>query len=610
MEEQIKEYNENLNDYKIINKFIKKNENNVSSMKIGPNNKLNTPKITNNINKKINSLKINKKNNRTIKNIPYHKNIIFDVPYAKIKNIKIKKSNSEDNLILNPMKDFNKELVKINKQASEINRNKSAKKAEILYPIKPLLNLFDESYYEQESRKLKDPKTTDEEAKNMAINYKPCLFPSHKSLKDSLIKCEHCIEKFNEFYEKFINLTKNSNPSINIIPEVRCLYISMVDYNLYLILSIKAAKRFNLSEDKRKKLLHEFNTNYKSLEKVKEYLEKLNSIYKDIFPFCENVQEEIYIQSDKARSIGRNPKNQTIRKIAYSFTENKYDVLDVENKTPNKETNSISNSCDIKTNVINENLNKKTDSSKKNNNKLYFKSSTPNKKISSISNYFDIKKDSSKNSKNNLKIKNKTPNKNMESIFPFYSLEYSVNHVIDSMYNVKIMEILKDRKVKDAQAISVMNNYKLINQFMKTDNLNKPVHIVSRIQYISKIISKYWDKYKNTYRNLCAVGGMENNKNMEEFKIVLRTIYALIIHFNNHLIDIREKKFQLLNKFPKMPNKPTILETIEDSINLNFKKIYLLRKRLEKLQPMYKNSYIFDITTKMIKDNKKIVDKK
>ena len=559
---------------------------NVGAMEIEPEKNLNAPKTTNIINNK-NIKKIQKYKNNVSPmeietnynlNIPKTKNILNDKNIKKTQNYKnkelnknnaknkiktIEKTTSEDNLLFK-----NRRQTKPNNQITKNIKNKSAtKKTKIIYPL-PLqayLKYFDDFYYEKITKKLKDPKTTDEETKNIAVNYLLAMLKKHKTLKDLIMKCEHCIKKINDFYNKFIELTINYNPSINNIPEIRSLYVAMVHYNMHLHETSEDAKKINLNEDKYNKFHKEFLNFYEKFKKVKEYLEKFNSTYKDIFPYT-GTSIVMHRQVDKIKNTEETKKDKFLSKIAYSFIENDDDELKIISKTPEKKMTHRLNTNNIKTNTI--------------------KETSKDKSVNEI-------KDSSKYN-NNLNIKNKTPDKKMQSIFPFYSLGYELNHIPNKTYETEIISNLMKEETTDEKAISIINNYDLVNKILDTNKLNTKKSLQCRMRYVFDTIKKHWDYCNNTYKNICAIGGM-NEQNTEEYKRILRTAYAVIAHLNKHLIEILRDRIYLLKTLPKLSDGTSVLESVEEYMKVNFFRTKSLKIKLKKLEPMYKRAYPYDI---------------
>ncbi len=468
-------------------------------------------------------------------------NNTLNTSMLKNKTKTIKKSKSEDNLTFNPINNLNKDQTKNNEEIIKNNKNKSEKKPKFRYPLKFLLKDFDKYHYNKVEKKLKDPKTTDTETINMAVLAPLQIYPTRKTIRDLLVKCGYCIKKINDYYNKFLYITKNHDPSINIIPEIRCLYISILYYNRNFAEIIEDAKRANLNIDQIKNLNNIANKNCKNNLEIKKYLEKLNPIYKEIFPFYnkKTKYEKIkvmYKQLNEIKNIYANPKNTPLNKISYSFVKDNDDILNIKNKTPDKKIKHINN------------------------------------------------------------FKNKTPDKKMDSIFPFYSLNYSLNSNIDKIYNLEIIENLKDKKISDEDAISIINSEKIVSDIMKnTDNLNTTKHLICRIKYFYDTINKYWNNYIDTYKNLCAKGGIEEYKNKEEYKRVLRTTFAVLSHYNIHFKEIKQNKISLLKQFPVPidPNKPDIITFLENIINQNYKNINLLKNHLKNLNPIYEKLLYF-----------------
>ena len=525
--------NENLNNYKIKKDFTINNNNNKLNLC-----NLNIKPIKKCIPEKYSVLKPTKQQTQK-----YSEN------NTKGKKKDIIRPKSEDNLIFKDDK-----RPKLDKRANESNKNKTPNKTEFLPPIKLLLKYFDEFHHEKMDRIIKDPNTSNDQVKKMAINYKLLMLPSYKTLEDSLIKCDHCIKTINKLYEKFLELTTNYDPAVNNIIEIRTIYVAMVNYVMHLREAITAAEKAKLNKDKCKELVNEFfKLHDEKIKKIKEYLEKLDPTYKNIFPYCKT--ESMYKKVHKIKKTEENPKNTPLNKVAYSIIDGAYDELHIKNRTPNKKMNSISNVYNIKTNSISENSE----------NKISNETAYSSKYI------------------NNLNIKNKTPNKTIKSIFSFYTPYYAINHVLDDMYKVNIINRLKNKDTTDEQALKIINDKNLIRKILKTDGLNKKELVAYRVNYIFKAVPKYWNECVNTYKNLCTKDNDENLKEYENYKIILRTAFALIVHFNNHLIDIKKKKISLLKEISELPNNSKFLEQLEGFITKNNKNINILKKELQRV---------------------------
>ena len=540
--------NENLNNYKITDNFTT-NSNSDNNKKLSLYN-LNISPIKKCTPEKYSVSKPTKQQTQKYNEISNNLKIIkkYSENNTKGKKKDIIRPKSEDNLIFKDDK-----RPKLDKRANESNKNKTPNKTEFLPPIKLLLKYFDEFHHEKMDRIIKDPNTSNDQVKKMAINYKLLMLPSYKTLEDSLIKCDHCIKTINKLYKKFIELTTNNNPARNNIIEIRTIYVTMVNYMMHLNEAKIDAENAKLDKDEYEKIDNEFlNCRNKKIKEIKEYLEKLNPIYEEIFPFCN--MESMYKQVHKIKKTEEFSKSKPFKKIAYSIIDGAYDELHIKNRTPDKKMNSISNVYNIETNSINE------DSE----NKILNETACSSK-------YID-----------NLNIKSKTPDKTMKSIFP-YSPYYVINCIPNNMYRNLIINKLKNKDTTDEQALKIINNGKLVYEILKTNGLNTKELVAYRIKYIFDAISKYWDDFLEAYKKFYAKDDNEKKKEYENYKIILRTALALIFHYNNYLVEIKKKKISLLQEISELPNNSGFLKEIENFITKNNKKINSLKKELQRV---------------------------